>query len=327
MRWDRPGYGFLWPATWPAQQTINPTGDPKLAPQRILALDAGGHTGGIYKLIPNAYGDQLISVSYDKTIRLWDLQTGEPIRVLRPPVDRGALGVIAAAALSPQGDLLAVGGYRALTPIYDHRIRLISLASGETVRLLKGHQYMVFDIAFSPDGKRLASGASTARHGSGTSKQAKRNTCSKGIPTVSTEWPGAADGKHLVNRDRWTARGESGTQPPATAKSNMPGHQGRSTRWIGVPTGARVVTGATTPLCGSSSPLASRVTAWPPGWQIDSIAASRPTLACALHHSAAMARKLRRRRVSMTDGREISRFTGHKNGVISCTFLRDGKTA
>ena len=72
------------------QADINPTGDPKLAPQRVLALDTGGHTGGVYRLVPNAYGDQLISVSYDKTIRIWDIRTGEPIRVLRPPIDLGA---------------------------------------------------------------------------------------------------------------------------------------------------------------------------------------------------------------------------------------------
>ena len=97
------------------QPEINPTGDPKLAPQRILAINAGGHTGGVYRLIPNGYGDQLISVSYDKTIRVWDLQTGEPLRVLRPPIDRGGHGILASASLHPDGDLLAVAGYRALS--------------------------------------------------------------------------------------------------------------------------------------------------------------------------------------------------------------------
>src|SRR5215468_8216100 len=51
----------------------------------ILALDTGGHINAVYKLMVSGYGDQLISVGLDKTIRLWDLNTGEPLHVLRPP--------------------------------------------------------------------------------------------------------------------------------------------------------------------------------------------------------------------------------------------------
>src|SRR5438034_11047146 len=83
----------------------------------LLALDTGGHTNAVYKLMVNSYGDQLISVGLDKTIRLWDLGTGEPLRVLRPPVGPGAHGYLFSAALSPDDKLLAVGTYRALTPL------------------------------------------------------------------------------------------------------------------------------------------------------------------------------------------------------------------
>src|SRR5437870_1554350 len=107
--------------------------------QPILALDTGGHTNGVYKLMVSDYSRQLISVSLDKTIRLWDLETGEPTRVLRPPTAVGAHGYLFSAALSPDGKLLAVGTYRALTPLYDHRIHLIDITTGEMVRSLKGH--------------------------------------------------------------------------------------------------------------------------------------------------------------------------------------------
>ena len=50
-----------------------------------------------------------------------------------------------------------MGTYRALTPLYDHRIHLIDLSSGQMVRSLKGHSYTIYDLAFSPDGERLAS--------------------------------------------------------------------------------------------------------------------------------------------------------------------------
>ncbi|HVW00339.1 MAG TPA: WD40 repeat domain-containing protein, partial [Planctomycetaceae bacterium] len=123
----------------------------------MLALDTGGHTNAVYKVIVSGYGDQLISVGLDKTIRLWDLNTGEPLRVLRPPVGPKVHGYLFSAALSPDDKLLAVGCYRALTPLYDHRIHLIDLETGQMVRSLKGHIYTIYDLAFSRDGKRLAS--------------------------------------------------------------------------------------------------------------------------------------------------------------------------
>ena len=39
--------------------------------QILVAIDAGGHTGHVTRLIVDQY--QLISVSHDKTIRIWDL--------------------------------------------------------------------------------------------------------------------------------------------------------------------------------------------------------------------------------------------------------------
>src|SRR3954454_12270255 len=85
----------------------------------FLALDTGGHTNSIYKLMVSEYTRQLISVGLDKTIRLWDLETGEPARVLRPPIAHGAHGYIFSATLSPDGKVLAIGTYRALTPLHD----------------------------------------------------------------------------------------------------------------------------------------------------------------------------------------------------------------
>src|ERR1700733_6561423 len=77
----------------------------------ILVLDSGGHTSIVNKVLFTSDGKELISVSSDKTIRFWDVASGEPIRVVRLPIDTSKSGQLYAAALSPDGRTLAVGGW------------------------------------------------------------------------------------------------------------------------------------------------------------------------------------------------------------------------
>src|SRR5687767_11411723 len=89
-----------------SQSTV--AGDQKEKP--IFVLDAGGHTSPVRRVIFTPDGQELISVSDDKTIRIWDVRTGESIRVLRPFIGKHSVGMLFSAALSPDGLLLAVGG-------------------------------------------------------------------------------------------------------------------------------------------------------------------------------------------------------------------------
>src|SRR4051794_10912736 len=77
----------------------------------FLVLDAGGHTDQVTRVFFTPDGKEVITVSKDKTIRLWDAASGEVLRVLRPPIGEGREGMLYAAALSPDGKMLAVGGY------------------------------------------------------------------------------------------------------------------------------------------------------------------------------------------------------------------------
>jgi WD40 repeat protein len=130
------------------------------ADRPTLTIDAGGHIGFVWKVLFTKDGQQLITVGEDRTVRVWDAATGETVRVYRPPIGEGSLGALRAAALSPSGELLAVSGYTV-----DDAVYLISLASGQLQRVLKGHDNVVFALAFSPDGKSLVSGSAdqTAR--------------------------------------------------------------------------------------------------------------------------------------------------------------------
>src|SRR5271166_4034215 len=139
--------------------------EPAAAPP-VLVLDSGGHTSTVNKVLFTSDGKELISVSDDKTIRFWDVASGEPIRVLRPPIGPGDEGMLYAAAVSPDGRTLAVGGYGLKDAIGS--IYLISTTTGRIERVLKGHTGVILSLAFAvPPGGRLllasGSGDKTAR--------------------------------------------------------------------------------------------------------------------------------------------------------------------
>ncbi len=88
----------------------------------------------------------LASCSADRTIRLWQIESGA-CRVLRGHTDE-----VFAAAFHPDGRRLATAGR-------DRAIWLWDLERGEEVARLPGHTSYAWSLAFSPDGQSLVSGS------------------------------------------------------------------------------------------------------------------------------------------------------------------------
>ncbi len=123
-----------------------------LAKEAILQLDTKGHTALINDIIVTKSGD-IISASDDKTIRVWDSTTGEERRKILGQIGVGS-GEIFAMALSPDEEFLAVGGY-----FKSDDIRIYNYKTGKLLKVLKSHTNIVYDLAFSLDGKYLISGS------------------------------------------------------------------------------------------------------------------------------------------------------------------------
>ena len=89
-------------------------------------------------------GKRVVTASTDKTVRLWDTETGEPIGMpLTGHSDR-----VTSAAFSPDGT-------RIVTASADRTARLWDAETGRQIAQLTGHTDLVNSAAFSPDGTRI----------------------------------------------------------------------------------------------------------------------------------------------------------------------------
>ncbi|MBA0835915.1 hypothetical protein Goarm_008165 [Gossypium armourianum] len=85
--------------------------------------------------------------SSDKTVRLWDVQSGECVRIFI-----GHRSMILSLAISPDGRYMASGDEDGMIMTWD-------LSSGWCITPLMGHTSCVWTLGFSCEGSLLASGS------------------------------------------------------------------------------------------------------------------------------------------------------------------------
>ena len=153
-----------------------------------------GHTGQVRGAAFSPDGTRVVTVSADKTARLWDVKTGAEVAVLDDHEPE-----FSAAAFSPDGKRVVMIGRYAGIRLWDaasgsqlaaHKeeepptymatspdatlaaivsqagaVRVIDIMSGKDVAVLDGHDRSVNSVTFSPDGTRVVTSAqdNTAR--------------------------------------------------------------------------------------------------------------------------------------------------------------------
>ncbi len=188
----------------------------------ILQIESGGHTAICRWLGFTPDGRQLVSLGADKVVRVWDMSgviqafqqgdKGKPntplakiplVRSVRLQIGPGDEGKLYAGAISPKplpggGWLLAVGGYGTPNPTeHGGDIRLLDLSTGQVLGLLQGHSNVIDSLAFSSDGRTLASGS------------ADRTVRVWGLDGKPGDWTKAADRKLTVKCDVLTGHEEA----------------------------------------------------------------------------------------------------------------------
>ncbi len=106
-----------------------------------------GHENWVCSVAFSPDGTRLVSGGADRTIKLWDVATGECLQTLE-----GHSNWVMSVVFSPNGEQLISGSA-------DRTIKLWDVATGKCLQTLAGHRHGVWSVAFSPDGQSFVSGS------------------------------------------------------------------------------------------------------------------------------------------------------------------------
>ena len=141
----------------PSYPSDPPPSTPAPAAEPLLRLNTSMHLAPVRGISADVGGKLVLTVSDDKTARLWDGESGEFLRVLRPPTGVGKVGMLYACALSADGGLAAVGGWSEEYNI----IYFFNAATGDMVQRLSGLGNVINDLEFH---SRRRPGGGPGRH-------------------------------------------------------------------------------------------------------------------------------------------------------------------
>lgn len=125
----------------------------------ILRLNTEMHTAKIWRISIDQDEEKILTVSSDKSAKLWDAHTGQLLKTYRVPIEKGNEGMLYAGAISPDGTTIVVGGWTHRSPDFlytNSQIYFIDTQTEEILQTIDGYGNVILDLEFSPDGNFLA---------------------------------------------------------------------------------------------------------------------------------------------------------------------------
>src|SRR4028118_1883598 len=132
---------------WKATPWLRPLTPCLSPPRRGLLRTLEGHSNSVNAVAVTADGKRALSGSADKTLKVWDLTTGNEQFTLK-----GHSDLVNAVAVTADGK-------RAISGSSDNTLKVWDLTTGKEEFTLKGHRYSVRAVGVTADGKRAISGS------------------------------------------------------------------------------------------------------------------------------------------------------------------------
>ena len=118
--------------------SLEPPGGP-------LLCTLSGHTASVWGVAISSDGRYGLSASWDKTVKVWDLSSGQELRTLSGHTDY------------VWGVAISLDGRYGLSASRDKTVKVWDLSSGQELRTLTGHTGRVNGVAISSDGRFVLS--------------------------------------------------------------------------------------------------------------------------------------------------------------------------
>ena len=129
-----------------AQYTFTLQEKPKV-PEYKLLKTLEEHIKLVWSVAYSPDGKKIVSGSDDKTIKIWNANTGQCLKTLE-----GHSYFVNSVAFSPDGKKIVSGSYGGTIKIWNAN-------TGKCLKTLNGHTYSVESVAYSPDGRKIISGS------------------------------------------------------------------------------------------------------------------------------------------------------------------------